>query len=174
MTPELGKLITDEQERDAVHIAIFPAIAGEKLYPGQHVYLLNGKAVLGAANTLGIVDPFLKEPVYPDTKFWLCVYPNTITSLRHNWTHPAFARPIKNLDSDSEQVKESKRWLEEMAEHGYVTYEELLDMADKREFRFGTEMYDYPKEQFWQHYQIVTGQVVGISVIEDTYFSCSC
>ncbi|MFO0822607.1 MAG: hypothetical protein U0792_05710 [Gemmataceae bacterium] len=40
---------------------------------------------------VGIVDPFLREAVRPGQRFWLFMYPNTVTTLRHEWTHPAYA-----------------------------------------------------------------------------------
>lgn len=73
----IGKLVTTEQGRDAIHVAILPMLAVSELRPGQHL-----------AN--GIVDPFLKAPVRPGERYWLFLYPSTVTSLRHVWTHPAF------------------------------------------------------------------------------------
>src|SRR5262245_61412735 len=89
---QLGQLVPDgELRRDAVHVAIAPVTAGFSLLPGEHVSLResDGRAVLGG-EPVGIVDPFLKTAVQTGQRFWLCLYPNTVTSLRHVWTHPVF------------------------------------------------------------------------------------
>jgi hypothetical protein len=92
--PSLGRLIDDgERRRDAVHVAIAPVTASEALAPGQHVgFVREGDLELvgPAAEPLGVVDPFLREPVPKGQRFWLLLYPDTITGLRHVWTHPAF------------------------------------------------------------------------------------
>lgn len=80
--------------RDAIHLAVEPVKAGCTLYRGDHVMIENGVAfpVRGPLEpgAVGIVDPFLLEPINPGQKFWLVVYPRQITSLRHVWTHPLF------------------------------------------------------------------------------------
>lgn len=87
----LGTIIGDDEHRDAIHLAVEPVEAGEWLVPGQDISLVNGKAFNRTGKHVGIVDPFLKEPIAPGQKFWLVVYPRMITSLRHVWTHPSFA-----------------------------------------------------------------------------------
>ena len=92
--PKLGQLIEDaERRRDAIHIAVAPVTAAVRLAPGQHVGLVeegNAERVGPCATNIGIVDPFLSEPVEAGQRFWLFIYPDTITGLRHIWTHPAF------------------------------------------------------------------------------------
>ncbi len=92
--PRFGQLIEDgERRRDAVHIAVAPVTATERLVPGQHVGLVeeaNFELVGSCENNIGLVDPFLTQEVEPGQRFWLFLYPGTITGLRHVWTHPSF------------------------------------------------------------------------------------
>lgn len=98
--PAVGQLIKDDnQRRDAIHVAVAPIIAAQRLPPGSHVRLTDdGRAEADhlyfgkSPNTIGIVDPFLETPVERGQQFWLFMYPQTITSLRHVWTHPVFTK----------------------------------------------------------------------------------
>lgn len=73
----LGTVPQDGAMRDAVHVAILPMVATRELQPGEHL-------------RSGIVDPFIKGPVRPGERYWILLYPQTVTSLRHVWEHPAF------------------------------------------------------------------------------------
>lgn len=88
----IGKIITTPQTRDAIHVAVVPVFAAEKLFPGNHVGisgpLMHAGRAFGAP--VGIVDPYLTLPVEQGQEFWLFLYPGSVTSLRHVWTHPAF------------------------------------------------------------------------------------
>ncbi len=93
-TPNLGETPPDGAARDAVHVAVCPMTAGEDLNPGDHVgFGLESrrdrvwKTRVGPA---GVVDPFLTAPVRRGERFWLFLYPGTVTALRHVWTHPSF------------------------------------------------------------------------------------
>lgn len=94
--PQLGELIEDgDRRRDAIHVAIAPVTAVERLAPGQHVGLVreDDPELVGACDsTIGVVDPFLTAAVETGQRFWLFLYPGTITGLRHVWTHPAFTK----------------------------------------------------------------------------------
>lgn len=107
----LGVLLDATAQRDAIHIAVAPVIAAHILSPGEHVGFISGEAedrdkVGRTTPKLGIVDPFLQTAVMPGQRFWLFLYPQTITSLRHNWTHPAFAAA-----DPGPRKSESEQWL---------------------------------------------------------------
>jgi hypothetical protein len=87
---KVGKVLDEgEGERDAIHVAITPVEAGQDLARGQRVRIIDGLAyhVFGERG-VGVVDPFLPEGVKRGQRFMLFVYPDTITSLHHEWEHP--------------------------------------------------------------------------------------
>lgn len=94
---ELGqKLNQHEHRRDAVHVAMAPCTAMERMLPGDHVKLVKGEVdkVVGAkvGTGIGIIDPFLTEHVNEGDRVFVCLYPNTVTGMRHVWKHPEFNR----------------------------------------------------------------------------------
>lgn len=101
---KLGQIITTEQHRDAIHIAIAPVTATERMSPSQHVGIDEQGRATSKATKIGVVDPFLTRAVNAGERFWLFLYPGSITSLRHSWTHPAFASvrsqtPVPTMDA---------------------------------------------------------------------------
>ena len=172
----LGKLIEAGQPRDAIHIAVAPVIANVRLTPGQHIgFVTSDTETVGghASKPIGIVDPFLKMAVQPGERFWMFLYPNTITSLRHQWTHPVFGSEAFRAYPASEQ------WIREWAERYGVTYSDMIEAAKDYiktgEYfsRGGTFEGERVPEEFWTHFERVTGQVVPDDD-RRSFFSCSC
>ena len=174
----LGQLITSSQQRDAIHIAVAPVVAGERLSPGDHVALATNdkETVYLSPVSIGVVDPFLKTRVMPGERFWLFLYPQTITSLRHDWSHPAF----EPAPSTAKEI--SEKWLRQFADECGVQYEWLLQSAESMVYSgdgriSGTDMPQVAFEkraEAWQHYEVVTGQTVGAEARDQTMFSCAC
>lgn len=95
--PNIGEVPVEDARRDAIHIAVVPLMAGENLKPGQTFDLCDrGRAVISGTHDyvdsvrVGIVDPFRTDMIKSGSRFWGFLFPNTITNLRHIWTHPAF------------------------------------------------------------------------------------
>lgn len=168
--PKLGELLGPaDLDRDAIHIAIAPCTAAMNLSSGVPV------GADGTQNApVGIVDPFLTVPVRPGDRFYIFLYPNTITSLKHLWTHPDFDDPDKGA---------GKKWLakielEQNAARCSMSFEELLE-ATKR-WLDHTEEVPYPMneepeltEGFWDAYEVYTGEKVH-DPSRQGFFSCSC
>lgn len=121
----LGKIITTEQHRDAVHVAVAPVVAAQDgLVPGRHIGIISGDTAGVVDNPIGIVDPFLACSPKKGERFWMYLYPGSITSLRHDWTHPAFNddQSCKMADKAS-----SEAWLRMFCERtDCPRYEELI------------------------------------------------
>jgi hypothetical protein len=133
---------------------------------------------------IGIVDPFLSADVLEGQRFFMLLYPQTITGLRHNWSHPAISQDGAGVGSGSE------KWLRDFASEVDADYHEMMQVAashcDKKN-RWGGdylieggkwEGQSTPKE-FWVHFHNVTGKKPdGWDQADEGsgpgIFSCSC
>lgn len=189
----IGKLIPEDvtMVRDAIHIAVLPVTASCGLRPGQDIGL-DGSGFAApdrvAEKMLGIVDPFLKNPVEMNQKFFMFLYPNTITSLAHQWSHPDL--PTKeqadfaNLMQHGTTTPAAKLWLEEYAREHEISYNKLMNGA--RDFlasshhrpsgehvHLGTDISYEKTDEFWKNYEVVTGRKMKEDE-KQTIFTCSC
>lgn len=185
----LGTILETEQERDCIHIAIAPVIAAHSLRPGDRIGLNeHGEADNLVDVDLGVVDPFLKTPVKRGQRFWMFLLPNSITSLRHEWIHPAFNGPSQpNPERISKQahVAKSEAWIAEHAAELGLTADVLMENAEGwlastdtwggYYVQQGSERWrDYFRPtEFWHHYEVVTGKVVPEDK-KQSFYCCSC
>lgn len=189
----LGMIIPENSGRDAIHLAVEPVFAGQRLSPGQDVgFLADGTAGI-TDKPLGIVDPFLKQLVAPGERFWLVIYPRQITSLRHVWSHPAFPEAPDAAyvaDADDHYVAgpdeaASRKWIEDLAASVDITYSRLMAGAEdwrrsQRDNTWGKYIIGGEEmegavvpDEFWTHYEIVMKQEVP-EAERGSFFSCSC
>lgn len=176
---KVGKILMDHQPRDAIHIAVACVVAVTKLDPGQSIGFVDRENTeqVGPcehAMSIGIVDPFLTKRVHEGEKFWMFLHPNTITSLRHNWTHPAFTSGNTDV-----AVEASKKWMEDFANGYGVPYEDMLNAGTKwlkyneHYCDGGTFESERVPDEYWDHYQELTGRKVKSSE-RKSFFTCSC
>lgn len=169
MNPEthettLGKLIDWPAGRDAIHVACAPMIAASDLAPGQHVGIVsNGVAGMFSEPFVGIVDPFLKETVIKGQRFWLVLYPKTVTKIRHHWTHPSFQDHDK--PDQPEDFTGAREWITAFAARWEYSFDDF--MAGAREYVLkdheldsnwqNQEETDEEWSAFWEHFHTLTG-----------------
>lgn len=163
----LGKIIAGEAQRDAIHIAVAPVVATERVHPGQRV---NANGGPGQPH-VGIVDPFLDRAAMVGDRFWLFLFPNTVTSLRHDWVHPAF---------DNERT-EAEKWLRAYAakmncyDDAETAFASLIDgLRTKDLTAHGSDLYGPPDdaEELRRYAEIYLGAPIGDW--SQFSFSCSC
>jgi hypothetical protein len=177
----LGTIINEGEKRDAIHLAVEPVIAGQRLAPGMHVGLKDGRAFGEGVKGVGIVDPFLTTPVRKGERFWLVVYPRQITSLRHVWEHPDFPASGETGDiSVSQPSKEaSEKWLRDfIATADCPDYETVIAAAvnnDDSDYLYfsGMDAHGPIPPEFWTHVEVVTGRTIYAAQRAE-YFSCAC
>lgn len=183
----LGMIIGPDQKRDAIHLAVFPVEAGERLRPGDDVYLDNGVALFAGTNigpAVGIVDPFLVAAVNPRQMFWLVVYPRQITSLRHVWEHDSFPpsgetqEPVNVKEVEDNVLKRvSESWLRSWVSNAntYDQFETFIERAVKNRgwITVSSDGYGEIPTEFWHHLSVYTGKYFDPDD-NPSSFSCSC
>lgn len=177
-----GQIVNHEGVRDAIHVATISVRAGEILYPGAHVKVVDGLAIKTRKNEegVGIVDPFLSSYVDTGVSFWLFLRPGTITGLRHVWEHPAFSKSTvveKAMDSNEARVHQ-------LAEEIGFSYDRVMRDYDHY-IRFGDYTYDNSEsykdipDEYWEalarHYKTLNPNIE----INDKYgapvpYTCTC
>lgn len=187
----LGQIITSKQERDAIHIAVLPVAASERLNPGDWVALDADGRAYEDEDGIGVVDPFLKTGIRIGQMFWLYLIPGSITSLRHSWTHPALDSPKTIPDPD---FATSEKWLRNFISRadcpGYETtiaaaigdpppadddgYNEYSTSNDGEYLTFiGRDAHGDIPPEFWDHVEVVTGRKIPPRH-RAQFFGCSC
>jgi hypothetical protein len=194
----MGDVLPQEMTgRDAVHVAVIAVTAAGNVWAGGDVGVqLTDDGWIASRNLtphIGIADPFIKKSIEDGQKFWLFLYPRTITSLAHAWTHPAF--PEK--DPQPGAKARAEQWMREfIASANCPDYDMMMSVikkiADGQDHGALGEDEDYcyyrleddylhfngmdaggeiPPE-FWDHASTMTGKT--IKGARPPYFSCSC
>lgn len=184
---KLGELITTEQQRDCVHIAVCPVVAGIGIGPGERVVMVDGKALLAdeKGEAHGVADPYLRKFIEEGQRFWLFLYPGSITSLRHDWTHPALPSEAPTASPPKSGKEASEAWLRERCEKAHASYWDLIDGAQEGDYvsmgsnerassALNSVLLGKEKDEVWHHIEVVLGRKFDAEHREATYFSCSC
>ena len=187
----IGKLRNGTEKRDAIHIAIAPVVSAsmDDLRPGQPIGFYRPDSdfhVIGnEADPIGIVDPFLTKPVAWRERFWMFLMPNTVTSLRHEWTHPAFGKTTQDKAASEKWLRDFinsadcpsydhviKGILGEIPDvyEGDGTYYGVRLDSEYLHFN-GSDAHGEIPPEFWDHVEVVTGKPMRV---RPSSFSCSC
>lgn len=175
----LGKSPNAEGIRDAVHVAVISVVAAHDLAPGERISLAD-TTLGGPVEKIGIVDPFRVKPVQRGDLFWLCLMPRSITSLRHQWSHPAF--PQQGTDAKDADQQYSEIWLRAyaMRMNSYdapnEAYSRLLDGLKSGElFSHGSDLHGFHDLDDAEDLRYHAERVLGIKIDWSRFsFSCSC
>lgn len=179
--------------RDALHIAVISMPAGDWLNPGEPVRIYSGTVVGCDRNDkdcIGVVDPYISYAAKDDL-VWVCLNPNTVTTVQHVWEHPAFdISALKPLPKPTKE--ESEAWLRDFCSKADCPdYDILIAAATDQKVEPADEDY-YPVAykltdeylhfggrdahgripfEMWDHIENVTGEKC---FLRPKRFSCSC
>lgn len=193
----IGHEPSEFAQRDAIHVAVIPAIADHKLHAGQSVAIDagTGNAFLSTTGVVGIVDPFLPGNVDAGQRFWLFLKPNSITGMRHHWEHPKFPDGREPRPATTE-IDKARVWLavkmgqvspyvtftfQEFCDWLARTYEtgHFVDITERREeWSDGSYIYDLivgiDRPTAIKCLQSVLGREIREKPLDDYGYRCSC
>jgi hypothetical protein len=183
--PDIGNIIKGEAFRDAIHVAVAPVVVGDdRISPGEHVgFLPDGRVGRKSSNLIGVIDPFITSKyLFEDSKCYLFLYPKSISSLRHEWTHPAFEE-ADTAAANKPDKKASEQWLREYAikvmDRDYCDdpFDTLITDIRMRSLTYrGRDCHGYhdliEPELLFHHASVYLGESVTKEQFE--YFSCTC
>lgn len=195
--PRLGLPPAEDDYRDAVHVAVLPAAARHMLSPGDHVARYpdgtfghsGGGDNWQSPPLIGVVDPYLRDKVNRGERFWLLLYPGTITSLRHEWIHPdidvAKTQTVLDHIPNEDERAASETWLRNFCGRedtpGYETTMAIIrgeapehrQWSDEYIHTDGIDGHASIPPEFWHHVEIVLGRRIPMER-RAKQFSCSC
>jgi hypothetical protein len=169
---KLGTLPGAAVGRDAIHVAVVPLMSSSYLKPGEHVgwaYDQPGTVSDYTDKKFGVVDPFLpQEEIEPGTRVWVLLYPGSISSLRHVWSHPEFDDEPAVLTPKAE----AEARLTEIAGSLGFSYDYFLERLEEPSVYCGEECYHVyeHQEQIEKDFYTVTGRKLR----DFPSFRCSC
>lgn len=168
---KMGQLVDKDAQKDAAHVAVAPVTAATDLTPGSAIGFVGDDPELvglDAEELIGVVDPFIRGMVRKGDRFWMCLYPESVVVLRHDWTHPAFA--------DRVNKSESLAWFDKWAQTLGYEYKTGADVVraitkwlngDNKDRWDSGELFgfnspsdleeDLSQFNIWKHYEILTG-----------------
>jgi hypothetical protein len=149
--------LVDIGVKDAVHVPVVAIVAQEDLQPGQPY---------PTDKPVGIVDPYRKGTIKAGGRFWLCLYPGSIRSLRHNWTHPEF--DVENCSEEATASAETR--LRDFADNISIGYSELIDFLEADGYAGDNQGLGEIPDSVWIDYEAITGRKGGWA----PYFTCGC
>lgn len=188
----LGQTPSELAQRDAIHVAVVPCVAAHELRPADRVGLYRNLACTEAQvsdiTIIGVVDPYLTRNIRQGERFWLFLLPNTVTGMRHHWSHPLFPDPIGRVCCTRE---ESEQWLRNFVERSdFPSFETMIAIATEQPIRsvdpeyygtyinngdyiviYGRDAGGEIPDEFWDHIENYTGYR---NPNRAKYFSCSC
>ena len=188
----LGETPKDNDIRDALHIAVISGIAGEKLKAGQNIRLSDGIWITcNISVSTAVVDPYIKKPLTRGDLFWACLLPNTVTDVRHVWTHPDFPVKVKAQIGGGEFTsEESQKWIEDFCDRTYgVDYDTIIRASTGQDSSYdhnagcgwcvdgeyfaiyGSDAGGEIPSELWDHVKNVIGKE---PLYRPRHFTCSC
>jgi hypothetical protein len=165
--------------RDAIHIATLIVVAGEPLLPNQDIGV-DKDNIATVKDPIGRVDPFLKDTIYKGDIFYMILYPNTVSGMKHHWKHPK----LDVLPPNPKEFPIIKYIADKCGKTVECLMEDSMGFVEYEDYVYdNSERYkDITSEEwlaFWDAFEIITQKTVGVNVLGDhrygvAPYTCSC